>query len=69
MKTRVNKHVMFSNYIKAHVLVYFLQLVLTFTPPLHHNGKGSIDITIFRLKMIHFYSVYYRGIPMRLISV
>ena len=32
-----------ENYIKAHVLMYFLQLVLTFTPPLHHNGKGSIE--------------------------
>ena len=27
----------------THVLLYFLPLVLacTFTPPLHHNGKGS----------------------------
>ena len=34
-----------ENYIKAHVLMYLLQLVLTFTPPpLHHNGKGSIII-------------------------
>ena len=31
-----------ENYIKAHVLMYFLHLMLTFTPPLHHNGKGSI---------------------------
>ena len=31
-----------ENYIKVHVLMYFLQLVLTyFYPPLHHNGKGS----------------------------
>ena len=40
MKTRVNKHVPIyvfkqENYIKAHVLMYFLQLVLTFTP--HYN--------------------------------
>ena len=27
-----------ENYIKAHVI---LQLVVTFYPPLHHNGKGS----------------------------
>ena len=33
-----------DNFIKAHVLMYmyFLHLALTFTPPLHHNGKGSI---------------------------
>ena len=28
----------------TYVLLYFLHLVLTFTPPLHHNGKGSINI-------------------------
>ena len=33
-----------ENYIKAHVLMYFLHLMLTFTPPLHHNGKGSIEL-------------------------
>ena len=26
----------------THVFLNFLHLVLTFTPPLHHNGKGSI---------------------------
>ena len=32
-----------DNYIKAHVLMYFLRLVHAhFYPPLHHNGKGSI---------------------------
>ena len=53
MKTRINKHVlMFSNKTTTHVLVYFLQLVLTFTPPpppLHHNGKGSIDFLLLYL--------------------
>ena len=34
-----------ENYIKSHVLMYFLHLVLTFTPPLHHNGKGSINFS------------------------
>ena len=46
-KICINKHVfMFSYYmyIKAHVLMYFHQLVLerSLLPPLHHNGKGSI---------------------------
>ena len=27
----------------TYVFLYFLHLVLTFTPPLHHNGKGSIE--------------------------
>ena len=29
----------------THVLLYFLHLVLTFTP-LHHNGKGSIAVQL-----------------------
>ena len=37
-----------ENYIKAHVLMYFLHLMLTFTPPLHHNGKGSIATDCIR---------------------
>ena len=32
-----------ENYIKAHVLMH---LVLTSTPPLHHNGKGSIGLSL-----------------------
>ena len=41
-----------ENYIKAHICLYFLHLVLTFTPtpppPLHHNGKESITVTHYR---------------------
>ena len=46
-----------ENYIKAHVLMYFLHLVLTFTPhyiimvkgPLHRSGKGSIANVCFSI--------------------
>ena len=28
------------------LFLYFLHLVLPFTPPLHHNGRGSIIISL-----------------------
>ena len=46
MKTRVNKHVlMFSNKKTAHVLMYFFQLVLTFTPHYIIMVKGLLRST------------------------
>ena len=35
----------------TYVFRYFLHLVLTFTPPLHHNGKGSIESTMTTYSM------------------
>ena len=39
----------------THVFMYFLHLVLTFTPPppLHHNGKGSIEHNSQRYERAH----------------
>ena len=48
----VNKHVLMFLDKKTtlkHVCLYFLHLVLTFIPPLHHNGNGSMRYAVTTL--------------------
>ena len=56
-----------NNYIKAHVLRYFFQLVLIFTPPLHCIGKGSIVfIQFYAAKQLESIVQTLRGKPLYL---
>ena len=55
MKTCVNKYVFKQeNYIRAHVLMYFLQLVLTFTPHYIIMVKGLLRLWFISCTGIKF---------------
>ena len=43
-----------ENYIKAHVLMYFLHLVLTFTPHYIIMVKGLLEVRLHSRRTVHF---------------